>query len=221
MNDLFNIPPGSKGSVYGDSETDPQYPAQMIAPLIAACAVAAFLGNHGCVGTPFLSHAPEHRAPTTFLNHAISGSTIQAVNTRIDATLAYDMPDWVIISEGTNERSKSRPQTIGDIAAQAAKFPATMPILLIGPAGWGWEAEPNTVAGANDQRLDETATDLEAFATVHPNVTYVNLRATIFKDRPLPGSVNGPWTADGAHWTRDGAVEVWEHYVSPSVSFNP
>jgi len=226
----FNCPPtGAIVGIWGDSESDKDFPYQVFSPLIHACQAARFDGG----ATSIDPGAGTYLAPPTlFINNAVSGSTIGGVIGTFNGGVggfASNAYTHVLMDLGTNERSVGRATTQTDITTLAGSIPAGIHVLLIGPLQWGGlYPGPNVIAGSNDTRLNETDTDLlTLFVASHANTLYISPRTLMWALQTPPGNTNGgpvaaPWTIDGVHVTPSGrgADGIWG-LTSPYVTFNP
>ncbi len=225
MPSTFTLTRTSLVAIWGDSLNDPLFPYQAVRKLIDA-GLAAYRSTSSQLSIrPGVGGVPG-RTPV-FINKALSGSTISAVNTTIDAAISVNAYTHHIIYCGTNERTRTRAQTQADITTMAGKF-GSLPVLLVGPYAWGekYPTGQNDISGANDTRLDETDTDLSTlFVATHANVVYVSPRTTLYTttmpalNTPSPGASIGPYTVDGTHFSPAGRTAMW-NLVSPYVVFS-
>lgn len=201
----------------GDSLSDAAFPYQMLGPLWEAQEARynpkSAPGWNGTARLPSVGLGSPR-----VVNKAINGSRMQDIDARIDTELTANPYTHVALCVGTNERTILRASTQASIASIAAKIPANVWVLLVGPYAWGEKRPgPNNIAGAADNRLDETDIDLPAiFIPIHPKTVYVSLRLTMYAAIVAPGADIGAYTVDGAHWNpagRAAAVTLIRPYV--------
>jgi len=217
----------------GDSLADPALPYQMLQPLWEQMRMAFnptyATGLNGAVAGGLTGTV---RTPG-IVNKSVNGAKISDVNGRIAAELAANAFTHVVLCIGTNERAVVRATTQSDIASLVSKF-TTQKVLVIGPYAWG-EKTPtgqNGLAGANDQRLDETEVDLKNGFASYANSMVIGLRngggstpttglyltTLAALNAPGNGSDTGPFTIDGIHWNTTGRARACD-IVRPFVTF--
>jgi len=205
----------------GDSKSDPAFPYQMLNTLFNAVTYNYRL--------PETVNGQIRYTHPTVVNKAVNGSRISDVNGRIASELTQNQYTHVVLCIGTNERTVVRANTQSDISSLMSKF-TTQQLLVIGPYAWGekYPSGQNDVAGANDQRLDETDTDLSTLVPAgYANSLYISLRTTLYAvtmpplNQPPPGVTSGPFTTpdtSGAHDNGTSRLAVY-NLIKPSINF--
>jgi len=159
-----------------------------------------------------------------WVNKATNGATIATIAARIAGELALNAYTKIVLCIGTNQRAVSRAQTLIDLAALIAAIGGVNAIdtLVFTDYAWGekYPSGQNVHAGANDTRLDETATDITStFGAGVPNSMVVNLRTGLGSrttsgmytdimpplNLPAPGVTSGPFTAPDTSGAHDNA----------------